>query len=153
MKKSERLSPLLKLEKNREQERVKALGDARSMVAVQMEKLQQLVDYRGEYEATVTQQGQQGISAIRLQGYHQFLNRLTAAITQQEEQVELARRQETAAKDGWFAQRGAVKRMDTLIERNVTEERREEDKREQKTLDEQAQQLRYRVNFNSSGFG
>ena len=152
MKKSERLSPILKLEKNREQERVKALGYARSAVAVQMEKLQQLVDYRGEYEATVTQQGQQGISASRLQGYHQFLNRLTAAITQQEEQVELARRQEAAAQDGWFAQRGAVKRMDTLIERNVVEERREDDKREQKTLDEQAQQLRYRIGFNSSGF-
>jgi len=152
MKKSERLTPLLKLEKNREQERVKALGDASSMVAVQLEKLQQLVDYRGEYEASVTQEGGRGISASRLQGYHQFLNRLRAAITQQEEQVALARQQEQAAKAHWFEQRGAVKRMDTLIDRNVTQERREEDKREQKSLDEQAQQLRHRIGFGPSGF-
>lgn len=152
MKKSKRLTPILNLEKNREQERVKALGAARSMVVVQEEKLQQLVEYRGEYETSVTQEGVRGISASRLQGYHQFLNRLTAAITQQEEQVELARQKEQAAKGRWFEQRGAVKRMDMLIERNVTQERREDDKREQKSLDEQAQQLRYRVGFNSSGF-
>jgi len=152
MKKSKRLTPILNLEKNREQERVKALGAARSMVVVQEEKLQQLVEYRGEYETSVTQEGGRGISASRLQGYHQFLNRLTAAITQQEEQVELARQKEQAAKGRWFEQRGAVKRMDMLIERNVTQERREDDKREQKSLDEQAQQLRYRVGFNSSGF-
>jgi len=147
MKKSERLAPILKLETNREQQCVKALGDARSRVAVQVEKLQQLVSYRGEYETMVTQEGGQGISASRLQGYHQFLNRLTAAITQQEEQVELARQQEQTAQARWFEQRGAVKSMDTLIERNVTQERRDDDKREQKALDEQAQQLRHRIRF------
>ena len=122
-------------------------GDARSTLAVQAEKLQQLVDYRAEYENMVTQEGSQGISASRLQVYHQFLNRLTAAISQQEEQVQLARQREQSAKAQWFEQRGAVKRMDTLIERNVVQERREENKREQKTLDEQAQQLRHRIRF------
>jgi len=141
MKKSARLAPLLKLEQNKEQEQVKALGQARSAVAVQVEKLQQLVDYRSEYEQMVSQEGSQGISATRLQGYHQFLNRLTAAITQQKEQLELTKQQENMAQNQWFQQRGAVKRMDNLIDRNVYQERLEEDKREQKMLDEQAQQL------------
>lgn len=140
MKKSARLAPLLKLEQNREQEKVRALGDARSSVAAEEEKLKQLMDYRGEYERMVTQEGSQGISASRLQGYHQFLNRLTVAITQQEQQLEVVRQQESAAQQDWFQQRGAVKRMDTLVERNVKQELREEDKREQKALDEQAQQ-------------
>ncbi len=141
MKKSERLTPLLKLEKNREQEQVRALGEARSAVAVQAEKLQQLVDYRSEYESMVSQEGTQGITATRLQGYHQFLNRLSTAIVQQEEQLQLARQQENFSQNQWFQQRGAVKRMDNLIERNVQQERQEEDKREQKMLDEQAQQI------------
>jgi len=141
MKKSERLTPLLKLEQNREQEQVKALGEARSAVAVQAEKLQQLVDYRSEYESMVSQEGTQGITATRLQGYHQFLNRLTTAIVQQEEQLQLVRQQETLSQNQWFKQRGAVKRMDNLIGRNVQQERQEEDKREQKMLDEQAQQI------------
>lgn len=141
MKKSERLTPLLKLEKNREQEQVRALGEARSAVAVQAEKLQQLVDYRSEYESMVSQEGTQGITATRLQGYHQFLNRLSTAIMQQEEQLQLARQQESFSQNQWFQQRGAVKRMDNLIERNVQQERQEEDKREQKMLDEQAQQI------------
>jgi len=140
-KKSTRLAPLLKLEQNKEQEQVKALGQARSAVAVQAEKLQQLVLYRSEYEKTVSQEGSQGISATRLQGYHQFLNRLTAAITQQKEQLELTKQQERMAQNQWFQQRGAVKRMDNLIDRSVCQERLEEDKREQKMLDEQAQQL------------
>lgn len=140
MKKSARLAPLLKLEQNREQDKVRALGDARNSVAAEAEKLKQLMDYRGEYERMVTQEGSQGISASRLQGYHQFLNRLTAAITQQEQQLEVAQQQESAAQQDWFQQRGAVKRMDTLVERNVKQELREEDKREQKALDEQAQQ-------------
>jgi len=141
MKKSERLAPLLKLEKNREQEQVKVLADARGKVAEQQQKLQQLKDYRGEYERMVSQEGAQGISATRLQGYYQFLNRLSTAITQQEEQLELVRQQENLAKNQWFEQRGAVKRMDSLIERNVQQERLDEDKREQKMLDEQAQQM------------
>jgi len=141
MKKSERLTPLLKLEQNREQEQVKELGAARSAVAVQAEKLQQLVAYRSEYESMVSQEGTQGITATRLQGYHQFLNRLTTAIVQQEEQLQLARQQETFSQNQWFKQRGAVKRMDNLIDRNVQQERQEEDKREQKILDEQAQQI------------
>ena len=141
MKKSERLTPLLKLEKNREQEQVRALGEARSAVAVQAEKLQQLVDYRSEYESMVSQEGTQGITATRLQGYHQFLNRLSTAIMQQEEQLQLARQQESFSQNQWFQQRGAVKRMDNLIERNVQQERQEEDKREQKMLDEQTQQI------------
>jgi len=141
MKKSERLTPLLKLEQNREQEQVKALGEARSAVAVQAEKLQQLVDYRSEYESMVSQEGTQGITATRLQGYHQFLNRLTTAIVQQEEQLQLVRQQETLSQNQWFKQRGAVKRMDNLVGRNVQQERQEEDKREQKMLDEQAQQI------------
>lgn len=140
MKKSARLTPLLKLEQNREQEKVRALGNARSSVAAEAEKLKQLMDYRGEYERMVTQEGSQGISASRLQGYHQFLNRLSAAITQQEQQLELARQQENSAQQDWFQQRGAVKRMDTLVERNVQQELREEDKREQKAQDEQSQQ-------------
>jgi len=141
MKKSERLAPLLKLEKNREQEQVKVLADARGKVAEQQQKLQQLKDYRGEYERMVSQEGAQGISATRLQGYYQFLNRLSTAITQQEEQLELVRQQENLAKNQWFEQRGAVKRMDSLIKRNVQQERLDEDKREQKMLDEQAQQM------------
>lgn len=141
MKKSQRLAPLLKLEKNREQEQVKALAEARSAVAVQQEQLQQLIDYRSEYERMVSQEGSQGISATRLQGYYQFLNRLSTAIAQQEEQLELLRQHESAAQSQWFQQRGAVKRMDNLIERNVNQERQQEDKREQKMLDEQAQQM------------
>jgi len=141
MKKSARLAPLLKLEQNKEQEQVRALGQARSAVAVQVEKLQQLVDYRNEYQQMVSQEGSQGISAMRLQGYYQFLNRLTTAITQQQEQLELTKQQESMAQNQWFQQRGAVKRMDNLIDRNVQQERLEEDKREQKMVDEQAQQL------------
>ena len=139
-KKSTRLAPLLKLEKNREQQRVKTLGTARSSVAAAAEKLQQLVAYRGEYESMATQEGSQGISASRLQGYHQFINRLSAAITQQEQQLQQAREQENAAQQQWFQQRGAVKRMDTLIDRSLQQEHREQDKREQQAQDEQTQQ-------------
>lgn len=139
-KKSTRLAPLLKLEKNREQQRVKTLGTARSSVAAAAEKLQQLVAYRGEYESMATQEGSQGISASRLQGYHQFINRLSAAITQQEQQLQQAREQENVAQQQWFQQRGAVKRMDTLIDRSLQQEHREQDKREQQAQDEQTQQ-------------
>ena len=141
MKKSQRLAPILKLEQTREEETVRALGTARSVVAEQQEKLQQLIDYRSEYERMVSNEGMQGILAMRLQGYHQFLGRLTAAINQQEERVELAKQEEAAAQQQWFQQRGAVKRMDNLIERNVQQERQEDDKREQKVLDEQAMQM------------
>lgn len=139
MKKSARLAPLLKLEQNREQEKVRMLGEARSRVTLEQQKLKQLVEYRAEYERLVTQEGSQGIPASRLQGYHQFLNRLTAAINQQEQQLAQVRQQETVAQQNWLQQRGAVKRMDTLVDRSVQQERRDEEKREQKMLDEQAQ--------------
>ena len=147
-KKSVRLAPLLKLEQNHEQEKARALGKARSLVVAEAEKLQQLVEYRSEYEKMVTEQGGRGISATRLQWFYQFINRLTAAITQQRQQLQLVRDRESLAQQQWFQQRGAVKRMDSLIERSVHEEHREEDKREQKMLDEQTQQNRYYRHIN-----
>ena len=141
MKKSERLAPVLKLESMREQDAIKSYVNARSRLLAEQSKLQQLIDYSREYQAMIELKGREGISATQLHSLHQFLHKLSGAITQQQKQLLLAEEEAQQKEKHWFRQRGAAKNMEKLVARHANMERVETDKKEQKEFDEQAQQI------------
>ncbi|MCB1661232.1 MAG: flagellar export protein FliJ [Pseudomonadales bacterium] len=141
MKKSERLTPVLKLEEMKEQQAVKRYADARVQCEQEKQKLQQLIEYSKEYQEMIEEKGRVGIAADRLQSYHRFINKLNQAITQQQQQLLLVQQEAEQQEQYWLRQRGATINMDNLVSRYARDERLVTDKKEQKEMDEQAQQM------------
>ncbi len=141
MKKSERLSPVLKLEEMKEQASVKRYADARTQLTQEKQKLQQLIEYSQEYQEMVAEQGKVGITASRLQSYHSFINKLNQAISHQQQQLLLVQQEAEQQEQNWLRQRGATVNMGKLVTRYAHEEKLLTDKKEQKEQDEQAQQM------------
>lgn len=139
-KKSERLAPVLKLKNMHEQEAVKHYAQARSQLAQEQNKLEQLVEYRKEYQSMVERKGREGISANRLHALHRFVHKLNNAISQQQEQLSLVQQETLAKEKNWLVRRGAAKNMAKLVARHAQSEQRESDRKEQRTLDEQTLQ-------------
>ncbi len=144
MKKSQRLAPVLHLEEMKEQAAIKNYAGMREKLVQETDKLQQLIDYRKEYQLMVVQEGKTGISGQRLQSYHHFLNRLSVAIGQQQQQLDSVEQQLKESEQLWLKQRGAAKNMDSLITRYAASERLAADKKEQGEQDERAQR-KYKV--------
>jgi len=141
MKKSQRLNTVLKLEEMKEQQAGRQMVDARSQLMQETRKLEQLVAYRQEYEELVAQRGSEGIAARALQSYHHFLQRLSQAITQQQQQLLQVEQSAHQHEQVWLQQRGATSNMGNLVNRYAQREQAETERREQKEGDEQAQHL------------
>ena len=139
MTKSKRLAPVLHLEEMKEQRAVKHYADTRGKLKQETDKLQQLIDYSNEYQAMIGNEGRTGISGERLQSYHHFLNRLSAAVNQQQQQLDLVRQELEESEQLWLKQRGATKNMDSLITRYAASERIAANKKEQLEQDDRAQ--------------
>ncbi|MBV1883779.1 MAG: flagellar export protein FliJ [Pseudomonadales bacterium] len=134
MKKSKRLLPVQKLNKMREDDAAKMVGFARQEVIKQEEQLQGLIQYREEYQASITvgssPTGQQ------LQDFHSFLISLNIAIDQQESKLLEVRGQLEDTINQWEKAHGKLKVMSKLITRYEAEEDVCENRNEQKIIDD-----------------
>lgn len=141
-KKSARLAPVLQLKKMKEEQAVINYTKAKDMLTLELQKLEQLTSYSNEYAVMIEQDSQASIIASKLNSYHNFLSRLNQAITQQYEQIELAKNRVQQYKNLWLQQRSETKNMDKLISRSAQQEVLEQNKKEQQETDEYTQQLR-----------
>lgn len=141
MNKSERLAPVLKLEEMKEQLAVKGYVQARSQLQQETQKLQQLLDYSAEYQQLIEHKGREGIHAQQLQSYHHFLNKLSLAITQQQQQLLQVQQDTEQQEQQWLRQRGATQNMDKLVSRYAADEQLAMEKKEQREMEEQAQSV------------
>lgn len=141
MNKSDRLQPVLRLEEMKEQEAVKRFAQARTQVAEEQQKLEQLLAYSREYQEMVQARGREGIGAVQLQSYHQFIAKLATAIAHQQQQLSLVQSEVAQEEERWLAQRAATGNMEKLVTRYAHDESAERARKEQKELDEQAQKI------------
>ena len=141
MKKSKRFQSVIKVASAHERQAATALGDAQASLESQVARLEELLRYQEEYQLQFQRAGSLGVEARRIQDYRLFLDKLRQAIRQQQNMVEAAQRLVEERKQQWFRSRGKLKTYGNVMERFQTEERRQEDKREQKETDERAQRV------------
>jgi flagellar FliJ protein len=139
MKKSKRFQSVIKIASAHERQAATALGEAQAALQSQMARLEELLRYQEEYRLQFQRTGSLGVDARRIEDYCVFLDKLRQAIRQQQDMVEAAQQAVDERKQAWFSSRGKLKTYDNVMERFQTEERRQEDKREQKETDERAQ--------------
>ncbi len=122
-----------------ERERAERLAEAERNAIEAEQKLVALERYRNEYEEQLAQRGAGGVDISGVREFQAFLARLGEALVAQRQVLSAARASRDALLNSWreAAQRAQV--VQTLADRWQTEARREEDRRDQRENDEQAQ--------------
>ncbi len=139
MKKSRRLKPVVRVAEGREQQAARALGAARVRLGQVQQQLEELRRYHDDYRQRFQQAGATGMGAVQLADYQQFLHKLGQAIEQQGQQVAQARQEAEAKRALWFASRGKVRMLDTVVARYRAIEEQQVLRREQREQDERSQ--------------
>ncbi|ART79729.1 flagellar export protein FliJ [Oceanisphaera avium] len=107
---------------------------------IQLQQMQQqqkmLSQYQRNYSEDFHARGQQGLSANQFNHFQGFINKLEVAQTQQMEGLHTAKQQLEQSRSAWLAVRARKQAIETLLEREAERKQKEQDKQEQKMLDE-----------------
>lgn len=136
MSKKFTLQPLLELMRDRTDEATRRLGQLVAAEQSARSKLQLLMDYRAEYVQRFQEAQAQGLTLQAWQNYMAFLNKIDEAISQQNTHVEASARQTAQGQEHWKAQNTKLKAIDTLSDRHDKKLQQQENRQEQKLLDE-----------------
>ena len=136
MKKSKRLSVLIKIEEANEREEARKFSGHQKVVQDNRKKLSDLQGYLNEYKEMFTQLSTRGTEADKIRSCYAFISQLNTAISQQQKMVSEAERAAEEYLQNWLQ---AKQRMD-ILEKTICkfrdEELRHEQKREQMLADE-----------------
>ncbi|MGP1675543.1 MAG: flagellar export protein FliJ [Burkholderiales bacterium] len=100
------------------------------------QRLQLLLEYRGEYTARLANLTQTGTHSIGWRNFREFIDKIDVAIEQQRELVAAAKREVETGKIHWHKQQRRLKSFDTLSQRHRSAERKREARQEQKEQDD-----------------
>ena len=140
MARSKRLNPIKKLAQNKEKTAAQELGHALDVYKNEQNKLAQLNTYRTEYLEQMQVKVNQGVSGATLQQYHQFLNKLDLAISQQNNVTEQCESQLALTKEHWQSKRSKAKAITQVMDKMAVKEQQVKDKRESNQSDEMSTQ-------------
>ena len=108
------------------------------------QKYQGLADYRIEYVQQTQSRGQQGMASRQFNQYLNFIGKLDAALTAQQQYVQQAKANADQRLAQLLEMQKKRKAIEILIDRELSEVQRKADKQEQKMLDEIATQQFFR---------
>lgn len=141
MTRSQRLTPVVDMNKRNEQKAARLLSDSQSNLAEREHKLQELVRYREDYAARFSALGHSGAMANQLQDYRAFLANMNTAIAHQMKFVAMARQEFQEKRGAWTRLHEKATALENVIGRYRSQERYHSDLKEQAEGDARSQQL------------
>jgi len=120
------------------------LGDMRRGVKQADEQLTMLLDYQDEYRNKLNTDMSGGISSLRWTNYHQFIQTLEKAIEQHRQQLSQWNQRLDQALSSWQEKHKRLNAYQTLITRAAENALRQENRLDQKRMDEFAQRAAMR---------
>ena len=120
------------------------LGDMRRGVKQADEQLSMLLDYQDEYRNKLNTDMSGGISSLRWTNYHQFIQTLEKAIEQHRQQLNQWNQRLDQALSNWQEKHKRLNAYQTLITRAEENALRQENRLDQKRMDEFAQRAAMR---------
>ena len=141
MTKSKRMGPAAEVAENREKEMARLFGVSQQKLLDCEKALQDLVNYRIEYSKRFEQDSAVGMDAHRLQDYRVFLHKLNQGIEQQQRTIQYAEKERDKRKQDWLYTRSRKQAIGKVVERFQQQEAQQENKKEQKEIDEIARNL------------
>ena len=114
------------------------MAESQAKLQQQQSRLRQLTAYREEYQGLFSSSAGQGLDAVRLQGYRQFLAKVNDAMAQQNAIVQACAAENEEFKAAWLALSRKAKAVDKVLERCLRQQQLTRDQREQQVMDEYA---------------
>ena len=140
MRRSQRLQVVLDLEAGREKAALEKFQEAQAILRQQQERLSELENYHAEYQQQMRDLTRRTLEVRHLQAGQEFISQLASAIVQQQDQVTRHEQRAQEARDQWQRARERREGMARYIETCRQRERGEDERIEQKALDEAANQ-------------
>ena len=136
MKKSKRLSVLIKIEEANEREEARKFSGYQKVVQENRKKLSDLQGYLDEYKDMFTQLSSRGTEADKIRSCYAFISQLNAAISQQQKLVNETERAAEEYRRNWLQAKQRMEILEKTIGKFRDEELRHEQKIEQMLADE-----------------
>lgn len=138
------LQLLVKVQQEKEDKLQAMYRAAQQNYQSMQQKYQGLADYRIEYVQQTQSRGQQGMASRQFNQYLNFIGKLDAALTTQQQYVQQAKASADQRLQQLLVMQKKRKALEILIERELAELQRKADRQEQKMLDEIATQQFFR---------
>ncbi len=135
MNSSTKLQPVAKIRKQQERNAARIHGDTMRQAEQQQKQLNELITYRNQYLKAFQSAAESGLSAVQMQDYRLFINRLDVAIEQQRQSVSNGQKKCEISQEKWIDKRSKSKMIDKVIENRKQTENKVVEKREQRELD------------------
>ncbi|MFV9614527.1 MAG: flagellar export protein FliJ [Gammaproteobacteria bacterium] len=136
MRNSKKLHPVANLAKLNERNAAKQHGSVLRELQKQENQLNELINYRNQYLAAFKTAGESGLSAIQMQDYRIFIQRLDDAIGQQQQNVDNGRQDTQSSQTKWMDTRNQSKMINKVVENRQQLENQQVEKREQRELED-----------------
>lgn len=136
MNRSTKLQPVARIRKQQERNAARLHGDTIQQAEQQQKQLNELISYRDQYLKSFQSACESGLSAVQMQEYRFFINRLDAAIGQQQQSVANGQIKREISREKWVDKRGRSKMINKVIENRKQEENKIKEKREQRELED-----------------
>jgi len=136
MKKSERLSVLIKIEEANEREEARKFSGYQKVVQENRKKLSDLQEYLNEYKDMFTQLSTRGTEADKIRSCYAFISQLNTAISQQQRMVSEVERAAEEYRQNWLQAKQRMDILEKTIGKFRDEELRHEQNLEQRLADE-----------------
>jgi len=138
MRRIERLDPVVQHVDKKQDKALQAVAFSQGQVSTEKNRLDQLIGYRDDYLINKARL-QQACSAIELQEYSRFLVQLDDTIKKQMEVIRLRETELDIKRRAWQATRIDSKVMHKVIENLEQQKLSQQERKEQKSMDEFAQ--------------
>ena len=140
-KRVQRLLPVIDMAQTAEQEATAKLNQYKNALQHAQQQLQNLQQYRDDYQQQWIDKGQSGVSGQWLMNYQRFLSQLEVAIAQQEKSLVWHENNVSLSQAAWQQAYARLAGPRTPVQRYRDHPRKSADKQAQKLLDEMAQRL------------
>lgn len=127
---------LLEQAKENENQSAMALGKARSELDSYYQQLKQIEQYRLEYCQQLVQRGQAGLTASQYGHLNRFLTQLDETLAKQRSAEQHFKQQVENCQQHWMSVRKQRRSYEWLIEKKRSDKQRQQERREQKQMDE-----------------
>ncbi|WP_097460327.1 flagellar export protein FliJ [Mangrovitalea sediminis] len=138
VKRSERLDIVLQLAQRKEDEALERMSGAQRVWQAETLRLGELTQYHVDYQNQIRSASRGQVSASQLQSWQHFVSRLADAIAQQQQRVAVALDHFEQLRAVWRETYERRRGMERHIEACRQQEQYEEGRREQRQLDEAA---------------
>lgn len=138
------LQILIDQAKEKADEMARSMGKTQQKLAQSQEKLNMLKSYQDECEGSMQNKASSGITGQQLRHQLSFMNKITEAIAQQNQEVDFLNTTLTHQRTDWQEAMAEQRKYEALIQREKVKRAKLENKRDQKMNDEFAARI-YRV--------